>query len=402
MDKTVYSTEKGKALWLLVGSMGGRCYLHGSAWHTRRAYANLSELLGLGKHGGLTHMLRMSEVDEACVQGKTSAYDQLKVLCEVLPLWAGHPYYYAIHELLRRVFDIHEPLSMVTLPAVWKETARILFEKDITPEELLKLWNVGRGIFMLSPEELEELSSEQPLPSQSYVYLSDLGRCLWTSASAPVLSSHTFSQDMSRYVDQLVDQYVREGVSGVAIDLSALSAFIRPDPYRPAQVVMKLQAGKNNLSSEDDDRIITQTLRLLGRACADQGLKFLLLHPRPDVAVPLCKYLYESNCLPATDLATDVPEILCAEHLQGNIRQILTLPHHMPPEMLKSTVTRISAQMPIGKLGGLFLPVSEPIDLPLWENAGQSFCQCVTDFGNMLWGTHETSEQLALVKGILT
>lgn len=390
-------TDTGKALWKEISGDGCRCYMYGSAFLSRRSCSNLSEVLGLGREGGLSRMMRMSDVREPYITGGASDHDKLKALCEVLPMWSGHPYYTAIHAILGRVFDIHEPLTPASLPRIWKQTAAYLFDCELTPADLPKLWGAVSWITALTPHELDNLAEEQTSCGEFYLYLDDLAKGLWCAPNALRLSHGRPAEDMAAYITSLVDTYEKKGCVGVAVELSAWERFLRPDPYRPSQAMLKLQEGKGGVQGDDLELITAQTLRLLGRACVEKGMKLTLLHPRPGVLDPLCRYLRSCDGLPMTATVTDQPCGICSV----DTVPLLDLPINTPPELVFDAMTRLASQMPLGALGGLHIPVCEPIDLPLWADLGRSLCQCVADFGDLGRGTKNSLDQATVLKKIL-
>ncbi len=389
-------TEAGNDLWARVSDSDCRCYILGAAFLSRRGLSNLSQVLGLGSQGELARMMRMSGVDEAYITGGASDYDKLEALCKALPLWSGHPYYAAVHAMLCRVFDIRETLSVQTLPAIWQQTARHLFDTDLTPADLPRLWGVGRSVLMLTPHEMDDLTAPIPDNCELHLLLPNLVD-LWRSPLILPLSPNAPAEDMDISIDRLLSIYAEKGCRGVSVELSALDSFVRPDPYRPAQAVMRLQS-KRRLDEASDGQLITaQTLRLLGSACTKRGMKLTLLHPRPDVLTPLCDYLRGCDCLPTTAVAVSCP---CDVSPWG-VEPLMSVSACQPPELLAHELTVFASRMPLGALGGLYMPVSEPVDLPLWAEAGRTLCQCVADFGDMGRGTQDVEEQTGFLKKIL-
>lgn len=399
MNIDTKTTDTGEALWERVTDGGCKGYFHTPFFLSHRKFSNMSEILGIGVHDGLNRMMRASGISEAYVTGGASDYDKSEALCRVLPLWSGHPYYYAIHALISRLFGITQPLNVQNLPEIWRLTAESLLDNPIAPSDLPSMWGITKRITALSSHNEEALGQEREKHDEERrLYLGNLIHTFWDPTYQAPISAQKPAEDMARRVNDFLDERVVGQYTGITLDLSALNAFVRPDPYTPAQAVLRLQSGKKPLEACDQRLIISQTLRLLGGACAQRSLKMTIIHADADVVHPLCAYLDGCGCLPDTTVALSHP----CDLLPTGVTSMLYLPEGMPPETLAETLTAYAAQMPLGCLGGLYMPICSPLDLPLWEDAGRTLCEFVARFGEMGRGTRDFEEQAFILQNILS
>lgn len=344
-------------------------------------------------------MMRASGVAEFYVTGGASDYEKTEALCRVLPLWSGHPYYAATHELLRRLFGIHEVLNPQNLPEIWHQTAKLLFESPLTPADLPRMWGIKQLVTSLPKYELEDLSETaiDNNGTELHLYLRDMIQNLWYPPYEAPLSGLTPAEDMVNRVDTFVDHFFAKGCTGITVDLSMLDEFMRPDPYTPSQAILRLQNKKRPLEAVEQRLIITQTVRLLGGACVKRGLKLTILRTSPDVTYPLCSYLHGCGCLPSTTVAVSRPYDLSSL----GITPMLYLHKGVSPELLPQELTVLASEMPLGSLGGLYMPICAPLDLPTWAEAGRTLCECVVGFGETGRGTRDIDEQSIILQHIL-
>ncbi len=398
MSLNIQMTGKGEALWKQLTDAGCRAYVHGSVFLSKRSFSNFSELLDLGNQGGLSGMMRASGIDEAFVTGGASDYDKLEALCEVLHLWSGHPSYAAIHAMLRRVFDIDLPLNPQTLPEIWQRTVKHLLENPLFPADLPALWGIKKTITSLPLYDLTDVPSEALDESTGdiYLHIKDLIHTFWYPPYESPISYLKPAEDMAARVEAFVDQYVTGRCAGIALDLSNLSTFVRPDPYSPAQAVLRLQRDPKSLREPELHLIYSQTLRLIAAACVKRNLKMTLLRASSEALYPLCSYLHGCGCLPTTTVAVARPYDLSSL----GITPMLYLPDGIPPELVTQDLTVLAAKMPLGTLRGLYMPICAPLDLPLWAEAGRTLCECVVKFGELGRGTRDNEEQAMILQNV--
>lgn len=363
--------------WVRLADKGRRAYAAGLCFLDDRPLTNLSEVLGIGTHEGLSRMMRMSGISEELITGGASAYDKAEALCRALPLWIGHPYVRAIQDLIRWTCGVTLPLTLHTLPEIWRALASRLLSEPLAFNDLPSMAGVERLTVSLTAAELEWLP-EASMPQKGrelQLLLTDpTGGTLWRSSQCDRLTPQNGGASMAQAVSHTLDACVARGCGSVAVDLTRCGAFVRPNPYTPALAAAKLQRGET-ITEEESRLLIAQTLRLLGGECVKRGLSLTLLHLPSEALVPLCDYLRGCNCLPDYSAVTHDPAavmlskgsaLLEADLLTARV----TLPHQ---------VRNLAASVPLGCLGGLHLPVYGALDLPLWAEAVKAVGRCLRE-----------------------
>lgn len=84
--------------------------------------------------------MRACGVDERYITGDAGAYDKFLKWVEVLTQLVGCPLYHWTHLELQRYFEIYEPLTLESAPAIWEQTKEKLKSYDAV--SLLKKMNV--------------------------------------------------------------------------------------------------------------------------------------------------------------------------------------------------------------------------------------------------------------------
>ena len=379
--------DQGNALWEQLTDSGCRAFFYGSGFLSKRHYTNFSEMLCIGGHSGLSDMMRASGVEEAYVTGGASDYHKLEALCKVLHLWSGHPYYAAIHALLRRVFGIDKPLTPQTLPEIWQQTAERLFESPLAPADLPALWGIKKTVTSLSLHDLTEISDEVLAEDggEFYLHIQNLIRSFWYPPYKAPISRMTPAEDMAARVESFVDEYVNGRCAGIVLDLSESEGFMRPDPYSPAQAVLRLQSTPKTIRETELQMIQSQTLRLVASACVKRNLKLTILRADPAMLSPLCSYLHGCGCLPATSVAISHPYDL--SHL--GISSMMYLHKAIPSDFLADNLSLLATEMPLGAVRGMVMPLEYPF--PAIKDSGYN-PELVADVLNL------TSLNVILVK----
>lgn len=84
--------------------------------------------------------MRMCGVDEYYITGNASWYDKFLKYASILPNLIGNPLYYWTHLELKLIFDINEPLNVLTAEKIYKEANDKI--NDLTVRKLLKQFKV--------------------------------------------------------------------------------------------------------------------------------------------------------------------------------------------------------------------------------------------------------------------
>lgn len=397
-------------LWSEITRGGAVCHAVGSAFLNSRPLSNLTEALGIGGHEGLDRMMRMSGVEEAYITGGASDYDKLEALCGVLPMWSGHPYYIAVQDLLTQGLGVVTPLTVETLPLVWREVAERLFRSNLSLFDLSNAFGVGRLTVHLGLDETLSLPQDDPLADGMDLRLSldSLPDVPWCSPHVSPLGRDTAAEDMTGCVTDLLNLCAARGCRGVTVRLRGVKAFVRPNPYTPAQAVLKRQKGEP-LTAEEQALVVFQSLRLLGGECVRRGWRLTLTDLSPSVLEPLGEYMKRCGCLPETASVVSAPDeaiLLPLSPLSPlspltPLTPLLVVDPTEPSEALTIKLAETAARMPLGCLGGLYVPLQGALDLPLWSRACKTLCRFVADLGANGRGTDVPDEQIRLVQGIL-
>ncbi len=383
------------ALWQQIIQTGIRGYAKGAWILDGRPLSNLTEVLGIGTHDGLNRMMRMSGVDEAYITGGASDYDKLEALCEVLPLWLGHPYAMAVSELCARLTGM--ALSSEGLPRIWQTAAARLVESPTTYRDLVRGFGVKGLTVLLKPQEWAMVPAKERVFNdiKRYLFLPDLAdAALWSRVEAT--ASPMATVDMAGLLNDRLKAASDAGCCGVTVDLSGTTAFLRPNPYTPAQAVQRLQKG-GRLTAEEADLITAQGMRLLGGECVRRQWCLTLINPDPEVWMSLCAYLKDCHCLPAVTVISDQPY----ETILPGVATRLSIDPLMPSCLWKQQISVTAAKMPLGCLGGLYLPASGLVDLLSVTKVGQAVCRCVAELGEACGEACDFAQQADIAKRIL-
>ncbi len=312
-------------------------------------------------------MMRMSGLDEAYISGGASDYDKAEALFAVLPLWSGHPYVNALQEVIARLTGNVYPLTTGSLPDIWQAVARSLAEARLTAADLPRLWGIDRMTCLLTPTQLENLPQHEASDSRISLclHISHAATdALWGRDVMRRITSQNAQNDVAEGIAAYLDTLAARGCRGVALNLDEEACFVRPNPYTPAQAIVRLQRGER-LDDNEKSLVVFQTLRLLGGECLRRGWSLMLFYPQPQVSTAVISYLQACNFLPTLLTVSDTPTV---DTLQNG-----TYVYPLPVCAHEDTVARklhdLAAKMPIGCLGGLYAPVQGAIDLPLWARA---------------------------------
>jgi len=346
-------------------NIGAHAYVEGIAFLERRRISNLAELLGIGQHAGLSDMMRMSGVDEAYVTGGASDYDKAEALSRVLSLWTGHPYVSAAQEVIHRLTGHGCPLSIASLPEIWQAVAKSLMETQPAVSDLPRLFGVDRMTCLLTPVQFEHMPQREMVDGGISLCL-HIPRAalntLWEKSITRQITPHNALYDANEGMTAYLDTLAARGCCGVAISLAEEAHFVKPNPYTPAQAMLRLQKGER-LEERERSLVLFQTVRMLGGECLRRGWTMTLLDPQPQVSTALISYLHACNSLPSLVTVSDAPTVDTMR--RGDYVYPLPLCAHEASTAQK--LRDLAARMPIGRLGGIYAPLHGVIDLPLWE-----------------------------------
>lgn len=345
-------------------------YAEGSAFLEIGMISNLAELLGIGQHSGLSDMMRMSGVDEVYVTGGASDYDKAEALFRVLSLWTGHPYVRAIQEVIYRLTGNRYSLTIASLPEIWQAVAECLMETRLTVSDLSRLFGIERMTCLLTPAQFEQMPQRDKVDDGISLCL-HIPRAawdaLWEKSVTRQITPHNALNDATEGMTAYLDTLAAHGCRSVAISLAEEARFVKPNPYTPAQAMLRLQKGER-LEDHERSLVLFQTLRLLGGECLRRGWILILLDPQPQVSTALIAYLQACHSLPTLVTVSNNPTV-DALRSGGYVYPLPLCAHEASTsQKLRDLATR----MPIGCLCGLYAPLKGVIDLPLWEEICQS------------------------------
>ncbi len=204
-------------------------------------------------------LMRACGVCENTIQNG-SDYDRFSAYADCMPLCRGHTILQADAQLIEELLGACVPICPKTAPALWHAAAYAL---------------TGQGE-MPSPPKACEIAFASP--GQDTLGGVDLGQAFY-AAPTPEL--------MMRLLDPAVQ----------AICVTAhIESFVKPNPYTAKRLC---GMEREDLTANERDLLSAQTLRVLGKLCAERGSD---LYVESDFAAidawcALLAYLQQSGCL---------------------------------------------------------------------------------------------------------
>lgn len=400
--------QKGQALWQSLDPKE-RCVCPTVTDDCFFAYghvfSNLYELIVLGKPSILYRLLQMSGVDEAYISGNASDYDKLQALAEVLPLWAGHPCYAAIHDLLLRVFDCHLPLNANNLPKIWQQTAARLSQADMGVGHILKAYRYSHVI-----HPADDMASNAVFDAGIQTcHVKDMTHFLSTDHYIPFprLPEHFKNPsppEAMRHLEECaladIQDAASQGCDCYTADLSSMESFPRPHPYPAGQAYISF-CRDGELSPSEKDMLMAQMLRHMSQNAARYGSgRVVLRGVKPALYGQIKAYLTEQKIKVPAYCVVSSPEDAARLTLDGaNVALEMNL--YASEGELWEILTRTASQMPLGRLWGLYLPVTGSLELPLVDRIEQIFCGCLAAFGEAGMGPADITVQQEIARKVL-
>lgn len=189
-----------------------------------------------------------------------SDYDKFEAYAKCMPLCQGHAILQEDAQLIEKLLGFRVPVCPKTAPDLWHAAAYVLTgqgEKPKTPK----------------PCDIAFVA-----PVQEYVCGVDLGQAFFAAPTAEL---------MMRLLDP--------AVQAICVTVH-IESFVKPNPYTAKRLCEMERA---QLSANDRDLLGAQTLRVLGKLCAERGS---VLYVESDFAAinawrALLAYLQQSGCL---------------------------------------------------------------------------------------------------------
>lgn len=118
------------------------CHLSPKEIYENKTPRDIAELWLGGDHYKWRAM-RGYGVEEKYITGDSAPYEKFLKYAETLSYCIGNPLYHWTHLELQRYFDIHEPLSHKSAPAIWEKCNEKIRNGGFTPRELIEKSNVA-------------------------------------------------------------------------------------------------------------------------------------------------------------------------------------------------------------------------------------------------------------------
>jgi len=121
------------------------CHLIPSQIAENKQFPDLADVWLAGDHYKWRQMRTMG-IDEECITGKASNYDKYMAWARTVENLIGNPLYHWTHLELQRYFNIYEPLTEKSAPAIWEKANSLLKTPELSVKgifETFKIFAVG-------------------------------------------------------------------------------------------------------------------------------------------------------------------------------------------------------------------------------------------------------------------
>lgn len=189
-----------------------------------------------------------------------SDYDRFDVYAACMPLCCGHEILQADAQLVEELLGVRVPICPESAPALWHAASHALTEQGEVPN---------------APKRCEIAFASS---TQETLCAVDLGHAFYATPTTEL---------MMRLLDPTVQ--------AICVRVS-IERFVKPNPYTAKRLC---EATRESLTAEERDHLSAQTLRVLGKLCAERGS---VLYVESDFAAldawrSLLGYLQQSGCL---------------------------------------------------------------------------------------------------------
>jgi glucuronate isomerase len=117
------------------------CHLIPGQIAENKQFNDLAEIWLGGDHYKWRQMRTMG-IDEDCITGKASNYEKYMAWARTVENLIGNPLYHWTHLELQRYFDIYEPLTEKSAPAIWEKANALLQTPELSVKGIFKKLNV--------------------------------------------------------------------------------------------------------------------------------------------------------------------------------------------------------------------------------------------------------------------
>lgn len=204
-------------------------------------------------------LMRACGVCEDVIQNG-SDFDRLNQYAACMPLCEGHELLAADAELIQGLLGVRVPICPESAAALWHAVAYVL---------------TGQGE-MPSPPKVCEIVFAAPV--QQEIDILHLGQAYYATPTP-----------------ELLMQLLNSSVQAIGVTVQ-IESFVRPNPYTAKRLY---ETEREALTADERDHLSAQTLRVLGKLCAERGS---VLYVESDFAHAdawraLLAYLQQSGCL---------------------------------------------------------------------------------------------------------
>ena len=189
-----------------------------------------------------------------------SDYDRFDAYAACMPLCKGHEVLQADAQLIEELLGVRVPVCPESAPDLWHAAAYALCGQGEQPD---------------APKSCEIVCASS---TQERLCAVDLGQAFYAVPTTEL---------MMRLLDP--------AVQAICVKVQ-IERFVKPNPYTAKRLC---ETEREKLTAEERDHLSAQTLRVLGKLCAERGS---ILYVESDFAAPdawraLLAYLQQSGCL---------------------------------------------------------------------------------------------------------
>ena len=204
-------------------------------------------------------LMRACGVCEDTIQNG-SDYDRFVAYADCMTLCRGHEILQADTALIEKLLGVAIPICPQNAPALWHAVAYAL---------------TGQGEVPIAPE-----ACEIPFvaPTEQTLCSADVGQAFYAAPTA-----------------ELMMRLVSSSVQAICAR-AQIASFVKPNPYTAKRLC---EAEREKLTAEERDHLSAQTLRVLGKLCAERGSDLYVQSNFANTEAwrALLAYLQQSGCL---------------------------------------------------------------------------------------------------------
>ncbi|MDR2103450.1 MAG: glucuronate isomerase, partial [Treponema sp.] len=117
------------------------CHLAPSLIAENKQFTDLAEIWLGGDHYKW-RVMRAMGLDESFITGNAPAYEKFLAWAQTVENLIGNPLYHWTHLELQRYFDIHEPLTLKSAPAIWEKANSMLQNPELSIKGIFEKFKV--------------------------------------------------------------------------------------------------------------------------------------------------------------------------------------------------------------------------------------------------------------------